>query len=46
MLHHAQTHFNDPKTKETPMFFDVQKKSLEQIFKIQEQLYSKADSSL
>ncbi|MBR5303549.1 MAG: hypothetical protein IKU37_01825 [Candidatus Gastranaerophilales bacterium] len=46
MLHHAQTHFNDPNTKETPMFFDTQKKSLEQIFEIQEQLYSKADSSL
>ncbi|MBQ8886230.1 MAG: hypothetical protein IJY61_00830 [Candidatus Gastranaerophilales bacterium] len=36
MLHHAQTFFNDKETNKTPMFFDTQKKTLEQIFKIKD----------
>lgn len=36
MLHHAQTHFNDPETNKTPMFYDVQKKTLQQIFTIKD----------
>ncbi|MBQ4078694.1 hypothetical protein IJD15_05885 [bacterium] len=36
MLHHAQTFFNDKKTNKTPMFFDTQKKTLEQIFTIKD----------
>ena len=36
MLHHAQTFFNDKETNKTPMFFDTQKKTLEQIFTIKD----------
>ena len=38
MLHHAQTFFNDKETNKTPMFFDTQKKTLEQIFKIKDMI--------
>lgn len=36
MLHHAQTYFNDTKTNKTPMFYDTQKKTLQQIFTIKD----------
>ena len=36
MLHHAQTYFNDKETNKTPMFYDVQKKTLQQIFTIKD----------
>ena len=36
MLHHAQTYFNDKETNKTPMFYDTQKKTLEQIFTIKD----------
>ena len=36
MLHHAQTYFNDPESNKTPMFYDTQKKTLQQIFTIKD----------
>ena len=36
MLHHAQTYFNDKETNKTPMFYDVQRKTLQQIFTIKD----------
>ncbi|MBS4760174.1 MAG: hypothetical protein KHX03_05710 [Clostridium sp.] len=36
MIHHAQTCFDDPKTKDIPMFFDVQRKTMKQLFTIKD----------
>lgn len=46
MLHHAQTFFNDKETNKTPMFFDTQKKTLEQIFKIKDMIDEEIASNI
>lgn len=39
MIHHSQNFFDDSATNKTPMFFDVQRKTMKQLFAVQDMAY-------